>query len=102
MLKQFLKNFSPWEELTLKNLLKDYTLWQGSHTGAGKEYKEEGAAETTSYESSTAPIPYPPVTLRFNEVEELGMKLSLGRRERWGKGVFILFYFSLSYSITSH
>ena len=38
-------------------------------------------------ELTATPTPYPPVPLRGEEVEKLGVKLSLGRRERWGEGV---------------
>ena len=61
--------------------------------------EEEGAAETTCDELTTTPIPASLCRWRWEEVEESGAKLSLGRREGWGEGVFkIWFYFSLSYS----
>jgi len=34
-----------------------------AHAGAGEAYEEEGAAETTCDELSTAPTPHPPVPL---------------------------------------
>jgi len=53
----------------------------------------------TCDELITTPIPRPPAPLGGEEVENSGVKLSLGRRERWGEGVFkIFFYFSLLYS----
>jgi len=49
--------------------------------------EEEGAAETT-FELTITPIPCPPVPLwGRGGGRETGMKLSLGRRERWGEGV---------------
>ena len=61
--------------------------------------EEERAAETMCDEQTTTPIPHPPAPLRREEVENSGVKLSLGRNEAWGEGVFkICFYFSLSYS----
>jgi len=58
--------------------------------------EEEGAAETD--ELTATSIPCPPASF-LGEVENSGVKLSSGRRERWGKGVFkIWFYFSLSCS----
>ena len=48
----------------------------------------EGAVETTCDELTTTPIPHPPALLRGEEGEKWGVKLSLGRREGWGEGVF--------------
>ena len=50
--------------------------------------EEEGAAETMCDELTTTPIPHPPVLLWGEEVEKSGVKLSPGRREGWGEGVF--------------
>ena len=104
MLEQFLKNCSLWEGLALEKFMEDCLLWEGPHAGAGEEREEsspegEGAAETTCDELTTTPIPCPPVPLAGEEVENLGVKLSLGRREGWGEGVFkIWVYFSLPFS----
>ena len=51
--------------------------------------EEEEAAETKCDELTATPIPHPPVPLRGEEVEESGAKLSPGRREGWGEGVFL-------------
>jgi len=49
--------------------------------------------------SPQPPFPIPLRCLWGEGREKLGGKLSLGRREGWGKGVFkILFYLSLYYS----
>jgi len=48
--------------------------------------EEEGAAETTCDELTTAPVPRPPAPLG-GRGENLGVKLSPGRREGWGEGV---------------
>ena len=58
--------------------------------------EEEGVAETMCDELTATPIPRPSAPLRGEEVENLGVKLSLGRREGWREGVF------LSYSSISH
>lgn len=55
-----------------------------------------------SYELTTTPIPHSPVLLRGEELEALGVKLTLGRRRGGGKVFFILFLFFIilpSYSI---
>ena len=57
-----------------------------------------GSSETKCYEPTATPIPQTPVPLGA-KAEELGMKLSLGRREGGGKVVLIVFYFSLSFLI---
>ena len=60
--------------------------------------EEEGAAETTGDELTATPIPCPTVPLREEEVENLGVKLSPGRKEGWGEGALrFSFYFSLPY-----
>ena len=58
--------------------------------------EEEGEAETMCDELTATPVPRPPVALRGKEVEDSGAKLSPGRREGWGEGVF------LRYGSTSH
>jgi len=84
--------------------MKTCLLWEGPQAGAGAECEEsppeeEGVAETTCDELTTAPIPSPPVMLGGRRQRKSGVKLSPGRREGWGQGVFkIRFYFSLSYS----
>jgi len=53
------------------------------------------------YDELTATaITFSPRAAQGDEERKLGVKLSLGRKERWGReGVFkIRFYFSLSYS----
>lgn len=45
-------------------------------------------AETKCYEQTATPILHLPVVLGGEMVEKLGVKLSLGKRERWGQGVF--------------
>ena len=51
--------------------------------------EEEGAAETTCDELTATPVPRPPAPLgEGEEVENSGVKLSPGRREGWGEGVF--------------
>lgn len=39
-LEQFGKNCSQWEGLTVKKSVEDWFLWEGPHSGAGKEYEE--------------------------------------------------------------
>jgi len=78
--------------------MENCLLWGGPHDGAGEESEEEAAAETMCDELTTTPIPCPPVLLRGRRWRKLGVKLSLGRTEGWGEGVFkIWFDFSLPY-----
>lgn len=44
--------------------------------------------QTKHYELTTASILHPAAPLGSEEIDELGVKLSLGRRERWGEGSF--------------
>jgi len=105
MLEQFVKNCSIWEGLSLEKLMEDCLLWEGPHARAGAECEEsspedEGAAETTRDELTATPIPHPPELLGERSERKLELKLSSGRREGWGEGVFkIWFYFSLPYLI---
>jgi len=52
-----------------------------------EECEEEGAAETCD-ELTATPIPHPPALLGWRRQRKLGVKVSLGRREGWGEGVF--------------
>lgn len=36
MLEKFMKKCSPWKARRVKKFVKDYLLWEGSHTGIGK------------------------------------------------------------------
>jgi len=62
-----------------------FTLEQGQRVRSPPP-EEEGAAGTTCDELTTTPFP---ITLRRlgGGGRESGVKLSLGRRERWGEGV---------------
>jgi len=40
MLKKFVKNFSPWEGLTLEKFMEDCLQWEAPHAGAGEESEE--------------------------------------------------------------
>ena len=80
MLEQFLKDCSPWEALTLEKFAEDCTSWEAPNDGTGEQCEEQGAADTKCYGLTTTPVPQPPEPLRGKEVEELGGKLSLGRR----------------------
>ncbi|XP_059729048.1 uncharacterized protein LOC132341481 isoform X2 [Haemorhous mexicanus] len=84
MLERFVKNCSPWERPTLKKSVMDYIPWEGPHAGVGEEREEEGAAEAKHYEPTAASIPHHPVLLGKGGggVEESGVKLRLGRREK--------------------
>jgi len=56
----------------------------------------QGAAEATCDKLTTTTIPCPPAPLMGRRWKKSGVKLSLGRREGWGEGVFkIWFCFSL-------
>lgn len=77
--------------------MKDCDLWEEPQ--AGEEREGEGMAEVKCHGLTTAPIPHPLVLNGEDEIEELGMKLSLGRREEWREGGFIFAYLSLSYTV---
>ncbi|GAB0192682.1 hypothetical protein GRJ2_001733500 [Grus japonensis] len=82
---------SHWSSL----FLKDSIPWEGPHAGTGEECVAEGAAEMKCYGLTTTLIPHP-LCSSGEDIEESGVKLSLGRREEWGKGassfVFISYY----------
>ena len=60
-LKQLVKNYSPWEGFMLDKFMENYLPWVGPHTGAREEHEEEGAAQTTRDELTATPISHPPV-----------------------------------------
>lgn len=59
------------------------------HTEVGEQREGEGASETMHIEQAAIPIPRGPVLPLGEEREELGVKLSLRRRE---KGWFCLWW----------
>jgi len=64
------------------------TTWKGPVLEQGKSVRspppeEEGTAETTCEELTTAPIPHPPALLGGRKERKSGVKLSLGRKEGW-------------------
>jgi len=65
----------------LEKFVGDCLLWLTPHTEAGEEHEEEGVTETTWDELTTTPIPHPLALLAGEEVEILGVKLGVGRRE---------------------
>jgi len=67
---------------------------EGTHAGAEEESEEEEAAEAMCDELTASPILRPPVWLRGEEEENMGVKLSPGRGE--GK-VFLRFGFISHY-----
>ena len=78
-----------------RRFVEDCLPWEGAHTGAGEECEEsspeEGAAGLTSV--------LIPCATGGEEGEKSGAKLSPGRMEGWGEGVFKMWlYFLLSYS----
>jgi len=77
----------------LNKFVNDCLPWVGLH--AGKDWEEEGVAETCNDLTAT-PIPHPPDLFRGEDVEELGAKLILRRKEVWGEGIFrfvLIFYY---------
>jgi len=65
----FLKDCTPWEGPMLKQFMKSCSPWEGPRLEQGQSVRspppgEEGAAETTRDELTTAPIPHPPAPLR--------------------------------------
>lgn len=68
-----------------------------THTGAREKREEEGAAENC-YELAATPHSPSPLDHRRGrrgEIEELGMKLSLGKRLGWGEGVIIFVFLTV-------
>lgn len=57
-----------------------------------EQCEEGGAAEIKHYKLTANPTPHPTAPLEWEEVEELGEKLNLGRREVWGKDLFPSFF----------
>jgi len=84
MLEQLMKNCNLLEGPMLEQFVKDCIPWVGPHAGAGEESEEEGAAQTKHDELSVTPIPHLPAL----EVKKTRVKLSLGRREGQGEGVW--------------
>lgn len=81
--------------------MKDCTLWEGALAGSWEECEEVGVSEKNHNEltltSFPACSPGPPGK---NEVEELGVKLSLVKKGRVGRRQFkVCSYCSLSHSI---
>jgi len=50
--------------------------------------EEEGAVESTCDELTVIPIPHPHAPRRRRKQRKLGVKLSLGRRQKWEESVF--------------
>ena len=79
-------------------------LWEGSHAGSGAECEESspwgGKSDRDSmWRTDRNPHSQCPCAAWGEELENLGEKLSPGRKEGWGEGVFkTWFYFSLFYS----
>lgn len=64
--------------------IKDYTPWKGPHTGAGKECKEETAAESMCGELTAPLIPHPPALLRA-EGRQIRREAEPGKKGGEGK-----------------
>jgi len=74
--------------------LRGASCWSRGRSVRSPPHEEEAAVEMTRDELTTTPFT---IYLRHSgeEVENSGVKLSLGRREVWGEGVFkVWFYFS--------
>ena len=65
---------------------RDLTLEQGQSVRS-RPPEEEGAAQTMCDELTVTPIPHLPVPLGVGGGREMGVKLTLGRREGSGEGV---------------
>lgn len=83
---------SPREGLTLENFMKDCLWWQGPHAGAGQHLwrvlsmRGKSRRGNVSWTDHSPHFPTPCPTCR-EEGENLGVKLSLGRKGGWrGKG----------------
>ena len=86
------------ERQPMENFMEDRLLWGGPQAGARDECEEEGEAETKLWTDFKPHFPSP-CTAGKEEVENTGVKVSPGRREGWGGGIFkVWFYFSLSVS----
>ncbi|GAB0182604.1 zinc finger and BTB domain-containing protein 5 [Grus japonensis] len=72
-----------------EQFMKDCILQEGPQAETGEEPEEEEVAGMKLYELTTAPIPHCPALLGEEEdVEESGVKFSLGRRESEGRRWF--------------
>lgn len=88
MLKQSLKNCSLWVGPKLSKLMKNCFLWEGPHAGAGEDWGVLPLRRKVQQIWCVMNWPQPP----------MHMKLSLERREKWGKGSFMIWFkISLSY-----
>lgn len=73
----------------LEKFMEDCPQWVSPYDGAREECEEEGAAEMECYElMATDHFPHPAAPLEVQQVKELGVKLSLGRKEGWGEDGF--------------
>ncbi|KAJ7415373.1 hypothetical protein WISP_78595 [Willisornis vidua] len=100
MLEQFVKNCTPWEELTLEEFVGSVSYGRGPLSGAGEECEEscpeeEGVAKTVCDEQIAAPVSCPHTLLGWRR-ERNQEKLSLGRRECWQESFKICRYFFLA------
>jgi len=94
VLEHFVKDCSPWEGLMVEKSMEDCLPGRDpmleQHNRARRKKQQ-----TTCDELTAVPIPCPPCVTQREEVEKMGVKLSLGRREGWGKDVlrFVVFFF---------
>lgn len=81
--------------------MKGCILWEGPHTAAGGQCKEEGVAESSCSGLTTTPIPHltaPPEERRWSSQER---KSEAEPAKKLGEECIssIVFYFTLSYSV---
>lgn len=70
--------------------MNDCLQWVSPYDGAREECEEEGRAQMECYElMATGPFSHPIAPLEVQEVKELGVMVSLGRKERWGEYIFL-------------
>lgn len=103
MLKQLMKNCSPWEEPTLEKLMENCLLWEILMLEHGKSVRslpleKKGAAETMCGELSSTPISCLPVLLWVGD-REIRSEVET-RKEGGGQGNVLLRLIFLSHCHT--
>jgi len=92
-LGHFVKSCSPWEGLTLEKFVKNCLPWEAPHAGAREKCKEsspwgEQSSRDNMWWTDWHPHSPSPWAAWREGRRETGVKLSLGRREGWGEGVW--------------
>lgn len=96
---KFMENCSQQQGFILEQFAKDYSPWDRLRAGAGEEYEEEEAAETTCNKLAMNPILCPRVLLDGKEVKKIVSEVKHEKKGGVGGKCFeICFYFPSSCS----